>query len=375
MHVNFKRANPKLMVADMSLPFLEKNADTELFCHDPVSKAVEWVKCSSLLLSRASTFLCSLVQGGALRRRDGFYEISPVSFIVADASAKDIVKVLLYLNGGDVLFSSSESLDDFTSLLENLGINVHQEGREFTSRSSDLEEYVYSPFAPVRPSKKELNEFANETDTNCLEKNNNGNLSSDGFSLTDYIGEEICEEPSTSQPTLKVESTTNPKQIEMESAIADNKHVPLKEVDQDSFAPQQSPYCSRNVYAQFYYLPDDCPPPVKMYKGKLKKSVRCSLCDKSGEVKWVSYGDRSTHMRRFHLPDEACGLCGEMVRPLDLYTHRMKLCKNREKCLPLEDDAKKKNCHVCNITISKSNHKHVKNCLKKVAVDSAVITP
>jgi len=373
MLYNFKRDDPYSLAAEVSLSFFEKNVDTEIFCHDPMLSSavhrcvsVEWVQCCSLLLSHASHFLRSLVQGGALRRRDGFYEDTPVSLIMPDTSAKDMVKVLYYLNGGEVLFSSAESLDAFTSLLENLGINVRQEGRESFPGTGDQKDCISSLVdESIGSSKIEFNEnVEEETDTIFLEKNNNSSLSSDGISLTGVFKNEICEKPSSLEPPPNVEITANPKQVENESAIPDEQH-PMIEVDKDNSTSTQFRHHPRSIYDKFFYLPDDCPPPESMYKGKLRKSLRCSLCDKTGLATWVSFGNRSIHMRRFHLPDEECELCGEMVRPIDLYNHTKKLCKNRDK-LPVEENSVKENCHHCQKSISKSNYpRHVRNCLKR----------
>ena len=99
---------------------------------------------------------------------------------------------------------------------------------------------------------------------------------------------------------------------------------------------------------------------------KFKLRCRCRLCDQSGVTKWVTYSMRSAHMRRYHLPDEPCDKCGDMVRPINLHIHKTKLCRTLDPSTVIDHGKEKVSCPECGRWVSLQNiSRHTRaNCLK-----------
>jgi len=83
-----------------------------------------------------------------------------------------------------------------------------------------------------------------------------------------------------------------------------------------------------------------------------KRIVECKLCRKKGTETRIIRRNLSRHISRFHLPDEECKVCGQIVKPVEMPRHRKRCGSSVERRVRAT-----RQCPHCEKQMSKNHFK------------------
>ena len=93
----------------------------------------------------------------------------------------------------------------------------------------------------------------------------------------------------------------------------------VREVKNEHLKPElkklSNPFGKSSIYLEYFTKVKTSGLEIKANR---KQKVSCNLC--RGKI--ISYGNISTHMKKYHVPEEECPTCGQEVPALDIPEHR-----------------------------------------------------